>query len=280
MNDLNTNIIKVSGKNIEYFFQNLITNDINKLNTSSALYTALLSPQGKFLNDFFIIKINSNYLIECNVSSTESLISELKKYNIRNDINFDLSKQYITKVILKKELEKSSLKKILKNKTFQDEGFICFEDPRNEDFLVRFIFEKKNYNHTNYPFSSLSEIEIERIKLKIPNSEKDLEINKSFILNYNFAKINAISFTKGCFIGQENTARQNYRGTQKYSLETIKLIHGNFPNINEDIFCEQKKIGTMKSFEMNFGLCLIRNDEKIKNLKKITTDKNSIFLVS
>ena len=64
MNDLNTNIINVSGKNIECFFQNLITNDIKELENNNVLYTALLSPQGKYLNDFFIIKLNNHYLIE------------------------------------------------------------------------------------------------------------------------------------------------------------------------------------------------------------------------
>ena len=279
MNDLNTNIINVSGKNIECFFQNLITNDIKELENNNVLYTALLSPQGKYLNDFFIIKLNNHYLIECNESKRESLINELKKYDIRSDIKFDVSKKYKTKVIKKNKLEKSFQKKLENTNFIHCSGYAFYEDPRSKNFLIRFIFEENNSYINKLNFSNLSEVELERIKLKIPNSDKDLEINKSFILNYNFANINALSFSKGCFIGQENTARQKYRGTQKYSLETIKLIEGKFPEINEDIFYKHKKIGTMKSFEQEFGLCLLRNDILANNQKEIRSDKNTLFYI-
>ena len=104
-----------------------------------------------------------------------------------------------------------------------------------------------------------------------------MEQNKSFILNYNFENLNALSFKKGCFIGQENTARQKYRGTQKYILKTIKSLNGSFPKINEDIFLENEKIGTMKSSVNNYGLCMIRNEKRILNLEKIELGKQVSF---
>ena len=168
MNDLNTNIINVSGKNIEYFFQNLITNDIKELDNNNVLYTALLSPQGKYLNDFFIIKLKDHYLIECNKSRIESLINELKKYDIRNDIKFDISKKYNTKVIKTNKLEESFKKKLEIGNLIQDSGYIFYEDPRSKDFLIRFVFEKDSSYYKKLSFSNLSEVELERIKLKIP----------------------------------------------------------------------------------------------------------------
>ena len=74
MNDLHTNIIKVSGKNIANFFQNIITNDIFKLTSHNALYSSILTPQGKYLIDFFIVKEKDNYILECNHNQTENLI--------------------------------------------------------------------------------------------------------------------------------------------------------------------------------------------------------------
>ena len=156
-------------------------------------------------------------------------------------------------------------------------SFLFFLDPRSKSFLYRFWFYKKPSNILN--FSEDTEVEIKRIINIIPNSELDLIYNKSFILNYNFESINALSFKKGCYIGQENTARQKFRGTQKYSLKSIKIISGTMPDLNEDIFYNGLKIGTMKSSSAQFCLCLIRNDTIKNNTKQITTDTNFTFKI-
>ena len=101
---------------------------------------------------------------------------------------------------------------------------------------------------------------MERIKNSIPDSSIDLEKEKSFILNYNFDALNSVSFTKGCYVGQENTSRQNYRGKIKYILKTIKLVDGNFPKIHETLLVNSKKVGVMKSHVDNYGLALLRSD--------------------
>ena len=277
MNDLHTNIIKVSGKNIANFFQNIITNDIYNLTNHNALYSSILTPQGKYLIDFFIIKEKDNYILECNDKQTEKLIKEFKKYDIRNDITFSLSNELKSHLILSKDINEYLKKKLLNKDLVNDKEFIFFKDPRSKGFLIRVWAKEKILSEKKIISSTQKEIDLERIKRTIPNSEKDMEQNKSFILNYNFENLNAISFKKGCFIGQENTARQKYRGTQKYSLKTIKSLNGSFPKINEDIFLENEKIGTMKSSVSNYGLCLIRNEKRILNLEKIESDEQISF---
>ena len=143
--------------------------------------------------------------------------------------------------------------------------------------MYRFWFYKKPSHLLN--FSSDAEVEKKRILNIIPNSELDLIYNKSFILNYNFENINALSFKKGCYIGQENTARQKFRGTQKYSLKSIKIINGTMPDLNEDIFYKKMKVGTMKSRCDDTGLCLIRKDVTKNNAELIKTDKNCVFKI-
>ena len=81
MNNTNTKIIKVHGKNIDNFFQNIITNDINKLNTENPIYTAMLSPQGKYLYDFFILKRENFFLLEANANKVNSLEEEVGENN-------------------------------------------------------------------------------------------------------------------------------------------------------------------------------------------------------
>ena len=277
MNNTNTKIIKIHGKNIDNFFQNIITNDINNLNTENPIYTAMLSPQGKYLYDFFILKEKNFFLLEANANTINSLIDEIKKYDIRKDITIQLQENFYSKVIIKENLIKDYLEKINKNKVYREESFLFFLDPRSKDFLYRFWFYKPSSKLLN--FSGDAEVERKRILNIIPNSELDLIYNKSFILNYNFENINALSFNKGCYIGQENTARQKFRGTQKYSLKSIKVISGTMPDLNEDIFYKKVKVGTMKSSYKNIGLCLIRKDATKNNADHLKTDKNCILKI-
>ena len=277
MNNTNTKIIKVHGKSIDSFFQNIITNDINNLTVEEPIYTAMLSPQGKYLYDFFILKEKNFFLLEVNAYTVNSLMNEIKRYDIRNDISIELQENFYTKVILKENLIKDYFEKINKKKVYREESFLFFLDPRSKDFLYRFWFYKKSSNLLN--FSSNAEVEKKRILNIIPNSELDLIYNKSFILNYNFENINALSFKKGCYIGQENTAKQKFRGTQKYSLKSIKMISGTMPDLNEDIFYKKMKVGTMKSRSDDAGLCLIRKDVTKNNASLIKTDKNCIMKI-
>ena len=279
MNNTKTKIIKVSGKNIDNFFQNIITNDINNLNKNNPLYTAMLSPQGKYLHDFIMLQDNEFYLLEINKNSIELLIKEIKKYDMRNDISVEVKNNINTKVIIKENFNKNFLNKPENNKVYRDKNFICLIDPRSKDFLYRFWINGELNDQKEFNFSDEDKIEKKRIFLKIPNSEKDLIYNKSFILNYNFENINSLSFNKGCYIGQENTARQKFRGTQKYSLQRIKIIDGVVPKLNEDIFYNNLKIGTMKSSYAEFCLCLIRNDTIKKSTNQITTDTNFTFKI-
>ena len=277
MNNTNTKIIKIHGKNIDSFFQNIITNDINNLKAENPIYTAMLSPQGKYLYDFFMLREENFFLLEANTNTVNSLIDEIKKYDIRKDISIELQENFYTKVILKENLTKDYHEKINKKKVYKEENFLFFLDPRSKNFLYRFWFYKKTTNLLN--FSSDAEVEKKRILNIIPNSELDLIYNKSFILNYNFENINAISFNKGCYIGQENTARQKFRGTQKYSLKSIKTVSGTMPDLNEDIFYKKMKVGTMKSRCDDTGLCLIRKDVTKNNAELIKTDRNFVLKI-
>ena len=97
MDNTNTKIIKIHGKNIDNFFQNIITNDINNLKAENPIYTAMLSPQGKYLYDFFIFKEENFFLLEANANKVNSLIDEIKRYDIRKDISLML-RQHIDNV--------------------------------------------------------------------------------------------------------------------------------------------------------------------------------------
>ena len=258
-----TKIIKIEGKNLEGYFQNLVTNDIQLLKNNQALYSAMLTPQGKFLADFIIVKDESFFLIETNSQDIKEVIDLFKKYDLRNSLKISILTDIETYCILYDYLPSDIKNNLNNHKIIKDNMFFMFSDPRKDKYLARIWANRKNIKNLPKNLSKKTSnqlLDLERIKKTIPDSLVDLEKQKSFILNFNFDKLNAISFNKGCYIGQENTSRQNYRGKIKYLLKTVKLVEGLFPKINTVLLCNKQKIGVMKSCLENYGLALLKSD--------------------
>ena len=196
-------IISVSGSDSASFLQNVITNDINKLNESSALYSALLTPQGKYLHDFFILKHEKNYLIDCESEALENLLSCFQKYKLNSNIEFkNITSDNSVAIIAYKKFQQ-----IKKN----DIVDIVFSDPRTNLMGARIISKLEKLN-----------LAIKKLGLKLTDQEQYFETahdlclpikglkklqNQIFPLELNFEEEKGIDFKKGCYIGQENTSR-------------------------------------------------------------------------
>ena len=263
-----TKIIKIDGKNHETFLQNLITNDIKLLKNNQALYSAMLTPQGKFLFDFIAIEDKESIYLEVNNNNVEETIQIIKNYDIRKNFEIKHLPEIKTSVIIYQNLPLDIKRELEKNKIIRNQDFFLLSDPRKNGYLAR-LWHLTN-NESNFLKklelnTSLEIFNLERIRNTIPDSSIDLEKDKSFILNYNFDSLHAVSFQKGCYIGQENTSRQNYRGKIKYKLKTLELIEGVFPKLNEEIVVDEKKIGIMKSSVSKYALALLRSDFACQN---------------
>ncbi len=277
-----TKIIKIEGKDINSFFQNLITNDIKLLENKQAVYSAMLTPQGKFLLDFIIIKNEGSLILEVNDKDVCMAIELIKKYDFRNTLKVSIESKVKTYFILFKNIPSNIKLSLKKEKILRIDKSYIFLDPRKESFFLRVW--AIDFKETILPKKLMVETSkkswnLERIKNNVPDSSLDLEKEKSFILNFGFNELNAVSFNKGCYIGQENTSRQNYRGNIKYLLKTIKLVSGNFPTINSVLFANKKKIGVMKSHEEDYGLALLRSDIFEKENSISLDDENIKFLI-
>ena len=223
----NRGLISVSGTDAKEYLQNIITNDINKVSKSSSIFSALLSPQGKYLFDFFVIKNDDGYLLDCDGNSIKNLINSLSKYKIRSKVEIkDLSSNYVVGIInyenfkmIQKELNKQEL-----TLHFRDNPI--FVDPRDIDLGARIIS----------PLEKLY-LTIKKLNLKIVESNsyikkaflKGIPVeglnnlqNQLFGLEINFEKLNAIDFKKGCYVGQENTARMKLKNKIRRQLMSIK----------------------------------------------------------
>ena len=223
----NRGLISITGEDAKEYLQNIITNDINKVSKSSSVFAAILSPQGKYLFDFFVIKNDTGYLLDCDGSLVKELVSNLSKYKIRSEVEIkDLSSNYVVGVInfenfkiIQRDLGKQET-------TLEYRESPIFIDPRDNDLGARIIS----------PLEKLY-LTIKKLNLKIVESKSYIEKaflkgipveglnnlqNQLFGLEINFEKLNAIDFKKGCYIGQENTARMKLKNKIRKQLMPIK----------------------------------------------------------
>ena len=249
----NSRFFKISGKDSKPFIQNLITNDIQKCNNGSIIYSCLLTPQGKFLADFFIFNINGNYFFETNEKFYNNLLNKLKIYKLRSDIQIEEISDLYSYSIFKFD--------------YKTDYIILINDPRNNNLGNKLILNHK-IKITDNNIKKISETEYHEILIAstIPYSPFDILENKSLLLENNFENINAIDWDKGCFVGQEITARMKYRGLLKKKLYSLKLKTGSV-TIGDELIISNKKIGKIVSIA-NSNIFASLNINFVNDLKK------------
>ncbi len=239
-------LVLVSGEDAKDFLQNIITNDINKVSNTNSIFSALLTPQGKYLNEFFIIQNNKGYLLDCSENSTSELIKDLSKYKLRSKVEIeDFSSEFVIGVINNfkfKELQEE-LKSNKNTITYRDTPI--FLDPRNKDLGARIVspLEKLYLTIKKLSLNIIDSKEYYSLAHKLGVPEKGLINLKDqlFGLEANFEMLQAIDFQKGCFVGQENTARMKLKNKLRRRL--LPLSSSKKLNIGDEITFNDIKIG-------------------------------------
>ena len=241
-------VLLISGEDAKDFLQNIITNDINKVTSTYSCFSSLLTPQGKYLFDFIIVKHKQGYLLDCELNQLDDLIKRLSIYKLNSKVEISNFSNEFQIVVISNEkyltLEKS---KNVEGYTthYRDDPF--FIDPRNKKLGSRAIISlKKVY------------LSIKKLKLKLENSEKYYNLSyklgvpqintrdlkeKIFGLECNFENLNGIDFKKGCYVGQENTARMKLKNKLRRRLVALKSEKK--LNIGSDVNYKGIKIGTI-----------------------------------
>jgi folate-binding protein YgfZ len=229
-------ILYINGTDAKEFLQNMISNDIDKVREDSSCFASLLTPQGKFLFAFIIIKHKSGYFIDCEKSQTEALFKQLSVYKLRSKVEImNLSNEFVVAAFNKEKfLEFEGSKDIAGNTIKYREDSILL-DPRNKNLGARLIInlEKlylslKKLELKDSPISEYYELSHQ---LGIPQKNMNELQNKLFGIECNFEELNGIDFKKGCYVGQENTARIKLKNKLSKRLLPIYLIEG---EINQD----------------------------------------------
>ena len=240
-------ILYLNGEDIKEFLQNLISNDINKVSETNTCFTSLLSPQGKFLYEFLIIKHKSGYLIDCEKSQADGLYKQLSTYKLRSKVEIlNLSNEFVVAAF--------SYEKFLTfDKVQNKSGFTIkyredpiFLDPRNKQLGARLIINlEKLYlslKKLNLHDANLHEYYSFSHKLGIVPKDLNKLQNKLFGIECNYEELNGIDFKKGCYVGQENTARIKLKNKLSKRLLPINIIKGELSE-GQSIYYNENEIG-------------------------------------
>jgi hypothetical protein len=239
-------VVLVSGEDAKDFLQNIITNDINKVSRKKSVFAALLTPQGKYLNEFFIIQSDKGYLLDCSENSTRELITGLSKYKLRSKVNIkDLSSEFVIGVINSFKFQELQKELKLNDNTITYRDTPIFLDPRNKDLGARIIspLEKLYLTIKKLSLNITDSKEYYSLAHKLGVPEKGLINLKDqlFGLEANFEMLQAIDFQKGCFVGQENTARMKLKNKLRRRL--LPMSSSKKLNIGDEITFNDIKIG-------------------------------------
>ena len=231
--------IQINGDEAKIFLQNIVTNDIEKVTNNLTLFSSIFTPQGKYLYEFFILKFEDGYLLECEKKITSEIIKIFNFYKLRTKVNLiDVSKKYTSIIISLKQFEKITKSEHMEGQTLTyEEGSTSsceneriYVDPRNKNLGAKIITKIENAESLIKTLN-LKKINKEKyyeksFNLGIPQINLDKLKEKLFGIESNLDELNGIDFKKGCYIGQENTSRIKLRNKLRRRILPIKKISG------------------------------------------------------
>ena len=275
-------ILYINGDEAKDFLQNLVSNDINKVTDTSSCFASLLTPQGKFLYEFIIAKHKQGYFIDCEKSQSEEIFKQLNLYKIRSKVEIlNLSNEFVVASFgYDKYLSIDGSKDIL-GYTFKYREDPIILDPRNKNLGARLIMNLEKL------YLSLKKLELKDDNIEkyydqshklgiVPKNLNKLK-NKLFGIECNFEELNGIDFKKGCYVGQENTARIKLKNKLSKRLLPIEIIDGKL-NEDETIYCNDIEIGKILiNEEYPFALIKYLNKNFDKDFK--FQSKNGSFKI-
>ena len=260
-------ILFVQGKDAKGFLQNLITNDIDKVNETNSCFASLLTPQGKYLFDFLVVKHKNGYFLECEKIQIENLYNQLDLYKLRSKVEIlNLSNEFVVAVLSNEKFLEFEGAKNLSGFTIKYREDPVFLDPRKKELGARIIInlEKLYLSLKKLDLSASNVDEYYKFSHETGIAQKDTDQlkNKIFGIECNFEELNGIDFKKGCYVGQENTARIKLKNKLSKRLFPIQLIEG---ELKDEI---------IKYNDQEIGRVLIKNKFPFASIKYLNENFN------
>ena len=271
--------ISIKGEDSIDFIQNIISNDIKKVTDNNCIFASLLTPQGKFLFEFIIFKTKNIFLIECNNELTKELFNKLYNYKLRSKIEIKIEDNLISIDIPFVKFKSLNINKL---NLINYKNYLIFEDPRIKNTSARAIIEqskiKEFLNDLNIELSNEKYLlEKKLFDVGVPSKDIQKLQNQLFSLEANFLELNGIDQKKGCYVGQENTARMHLKNKVNKRLFALQTINGKVKE-GQKINLDNEEIGKVLIDDL-FPFALIKINKDNKNLianKELKTETASI----
>lgn len=238
-------ILRISGSDARKFLQNLVSNDVKKLD-HGVVYTALLTPQGKYLVDFFLVPDGNDILVDVDTIQAGDLTKRLTMYKLRADVAIAATDITVS----------CGLGPVPAG---------AFVDPRHADMGWRYY---------GAPIETTQQIDwdAQRVALGIPEFGAELT-SESYILEMGFARLNGVDFRKGCYVGQEVTARMKHKTELRKGLARV-TFQGPV-TCGQTLLSQGKAVGTVHTVSGQQALCYVRFD-RIEGLGTETAQAHQI----
>jgi folate-binding protein YgfZ len=251
-------VLAIAGPDRESFLQGLISNDVTRVSDERAIYAAFLTAQGKYLHDFMLVEHDEMFWLDGEAARLADLRRRLSMYRLRAKVTLDERPDLAVAAILDGSAlglpAEPGATRVLGNG-------IGFTDPRLPALGARAILPRNEIRSVlstaGLNEGDFGEYDLRRLTLGIPDGSRDLMLDKTILLEAGFDELNGVDWNKGCYIGQELTARTKYRGLIKKRLFPVR-IDGPAPEPGALVMQEGHEVGEMRSSRDGVGLALLR----------------------
>jgi folate-binding protein YgfZ len=254
-------LIAVSGEDRVAFLQGLVSNDVTRVSETRAIHAALLTPQGKYLHDFFVMALGDVLLLDTEGERAADLKRRLSIYKLRSKIVLDDWSDRYAVWIAWGETALAAAGLELAGDARPLEGGIALVDPRLADLGLRFVLPQgagdAPLRALGFAPGNSKEFEYARLSLGVPDGSRDLVIDKTILLEAGFDELNGVDWKKGCYMGQELTARTKYRGLVKKRLMPV-MVDGPLPEPGTPVMAGEQEAGEIRSGQGDRALALLR----------------------
>jgi folate-binding protein YgfZ len=263
-------VLKIGGPERRAFLQGVISNDVELVAPEQAVWAAFLTPQGKFLHEFFLIEETPGddgaFLLDCEVERVGDLLRRLKLYKLRSKVTLEAVEDLAVAALIGPEALAAVELPAEPGRARSFAGGRVFVDPRLASLGARAMLPRESaetaLSTAGFTPGDLADYDRLRIAAGVPDGSRDLEVEKATLLESGFDELGGLDWDKGCYMGQELTARMKYRGLVKKRLVPVEIA-GPAPEAGTPITRDGKEAGQLRSVVArddggSVGLALLR----------------------